>query len=133
MNKNQNVLLVDNDEDDLILLTEALQECVVFDKYNFAYNGREALDYLKNTSVLPELIFLDINMHIMNGIEFLSIIKSDLLFKKIPVIILSTSTNPHEIEQTLRLGAKSYISKPDNYEDLKSILMKLLHEFRFPD
>ena len=114
MNLLQNILLVDDDEDDLLLIQEALT-CVtnefIFTKGN---DGRSALNYLKSArseNKLPSLIILDINMPILDGREVLAIIKSEPQLKLVPVVMFTTSSNPSDIEYCKQFGVTLF-TKP---------------------
>ena len=121
-----NILLIEDDEDDQEIFQAALDkvegsiQCTALD------NAREALHLLHNKEIEPDLIFLDLNMPVMNGQQFLTEIKKDNTLKKIPVIILSTSSHKATIEMTKELGAKDFVSKPDKFEDLITTLRSIL-------
>ncbi|MBL7921562.1 MAG: response regulator [Bacteroidia bacterium] len=120
--KFKNIFLVDDDADDQEFFKSALNivsETVVFKSAN---NGKEAIAMLEENAVEPEVIFLDWNMPIMNGQEFLEEIKKHQTFKNIPVIILSTSSHYQTITLSRELGAKDFITKPNNFGDLVEIL-----------
>ncbi len=89
-----------------------------------AEDGYEAIEKLKTLPVLPDLIFMDINMPRMNGLECLAEIRRDANFSQIPVIMLSTSTE--EIEVTRSLGAKAYIQKLGDGELLRECLKRVI-------
>ena len=118
----KNILLIDDDDDDQEIFTSALNEvpnpaqCVAMD------NAASALEKLRTEEIIPDVIFLDLNMPIMSGQEFLMQIKSDEQLQYIPVIILSTSSNPDTIKYTKQLGALDFITKPSDYNELIRIL-----------
>jgi len=81
-------------------------------------NGEEALDYLRNESnKKPCVILLDLNMPKMNGVEFLKIVKSDDMLKKIPVVVLTTSTEESDVVESFELSVGGYIVKPVDYKN----------------
>ncbi|MBX2845333.1 MAG: response regulator [Saprospiraceae bacterium] len=84
-------------------------------------DGSEALKWLEsNKHAPPQLIILDLNMPLMNGLELLELVKQDHYLKRIPVVILTTSKNPKDIEQAHLLQAAGYIVKPNSnvqYQD----------------
>jgi CheY-like chemotaxis protein len=81
-------------------------------------NGEEALAYLKDeTKDKPCLILLDLNMPKMNGIEFLGVAKMDPALKKIPVVVLTTSSEERDVVQSFRLSVAGYIIKPVDYRN----------------
>ncbi len=122
-----NFLLVDDDPEDTVLFEEVLQEVDHRIRFTAAANGKKALDQLRsNGQPLPDLIFLDLNMPIMNGKECLAEIKQDTELKKIPVIIYTTSSHSKDIEETMIGGALCFITKPLNMKDMKNILSSIV-------
>lgn len=118
-------MLIDDDEDDreiFISIVEAAWPAITL---AVATNGQEALMALQNASTHPDLIFLDLNMPLMNGQQFMEAIKADNKLQKIPVIILSTSSDKTTIDDMKALGAIHFITKPDKY----SAWEKMLNEF----
>lgn len=117
------ITLADDDEDDRLFFTDAFEELKINTRVNTVNNGRELLNYLNNPdTVLPHIIFLDLNMPILNGIECLKEIKLNDKFKDIAIAIYSTSSSDQDVEDTFVLGANIYIKKPSNFNDLKKIL-----------
>ena len=104
----KNILYIEDDEDDQILFEEAMRDIGDSMHCSLANNGKEALEKLKTSLDLPDIIFLDINMPLMNGFEFIKHLKAEQSFCKIPVVILSTSTS--EIEKMLQLGPYEFIT-----------------------
>ena len=95
-------------------------------KIVYAFDGVEALEKLRNGELESvDFIFLDLNMPRMNGKQFLAEIKKDPILKNIPVIIYSTSSDSHDKEETERLGAQEFLTKPPYF----SQLTQLLHDF----
>jgi len=123
--KYQNILLIDDDVEDQEIFTEALKEVSDRLKCTTMTNAKEALSQLDKKELHPDLIFLDLNMPIMTGIEFLKKIKSLDHLKSLPVIIFSTSSNPSTIAETTELGAIDFITKPSRFNDLVEILEPL--------
>jgi DNA-binding NtrC family response regulator len=120
------VLLIDDDEDDQELFLTAIKEigspveCIALN------SARSALMQLDSRTLTADIIFLDLNMPIMSGQQFLSELNKRDALSQIPVIILSTSSNIETINQTKALGAKSFFTKPNNFKDLKNLLFKIL-------
>src|SRR5689334_21264234 len=114
-------LLADDDVDDIELFCEALQtvdpsvECVC------VQNGREALEMINSLlpNNQPQLIFLDINMPVMNGWDCLRHLKNNPSLKDIPVLIYSTTSREKDINYALDLGALCFFTKPKDYQELK--------------
>ncbi|HEY4288121.1 MAG TPA: response regulator [Puia sp.] len=111
------ILLVDDNEGDILLTREALGEARIINKISIAYDGVEAISFLKKHppyrgTEMPDLILLDINLPKMDGTEVLSIIKNDPELKRIPVIMLTTSSAEKDILASYDNHANCYITKP---------------------
>lgn len=91
-----------------------------------ATNGEEALSILKDKNVLPDIIFLDLNMPKINGIEFLKILKEDDVLRFLPTIMLTTSSNRKDILACYTIGVAGYIIKPLKYDDYVAKIEKAL-------
>jgi two-component system, chemotaxis family, response regulator Rcp1 len=120
------ILLVDDNEGDILLTREALEEARIINKISIAYDGIEAIRFLKSlpsfgTSV-PDLILLDINLPKMDGTEVLGIIKSDPDLKRIPVIMLTTSSSEKDILASYDNYANCYITKPVDLERFMDVV-----------
>ena len=123
------LLLVDDDPDDRLLFSEVIQEIDEDIKIAFATNGAEALQMLQDTNTLmPEIIFLDLNMPKMNGKQCLKQLKKNPLLSSIPVIIYSTSTATEDIDDSMNLGADYFLVKPITMKELKTELLYVLTE-----
>lgn len=111
------ILLVEDNPGDIRLTVEGLKEAKVINKLNVAYDGEEAMAFLrregkfKNAS-RPDLILLDLNMPKKDGREVLAEIKEDPDLRRIPVVILTTSNSNEDIQKTYYLHANCYITKP---------------------
>jgi CheY-like chemotaxis protein len=118
------ILIAEDDADDRYLLQSAFEENGFKDVLYFVENGVELLEYLhgiilkKIEARLPHLILLDLNMPKKDGREVLKEIKQNQVLKKIPVIIFSTTNNEQEMKRCYELGANSYITKPNSFENL---------------
>src|SRR5687768_2518707 len=108
------VLLVDDDKDDCFFFCDALKAIDPAIGCNLAHNGEEALKKLQRMARTPDIIFVDINMPIMNGKEFLSNVRSFDSFSKIPVVICSTSNDERDIAHFRNLGC-DYMVKPSHF------------------
>lgn len=120
-----NILLIDDDKDDQEIFLSALEQVAIPVGVHVLTDAREALDKLSAGELHPDAIFLDLNMPVMNGQEFLVEIKKTPLHS-IPVFVLSTSAHPPTIEAVSRLGAYRFITKPDRFDELVSILGSIL-------
>ena len=107
------IILADDDEDDRLLFTDAFRELKINTKVNTFNDGVELMDYLNTpNAVLPNVLFLDLNMPKKNGIECLHEIKNNNRLSDIAVAIFSTSSSEEHIEETFVQGANIYIKKP---------------------
>lgn len=117
------IILADDDEDDRLLFTDAFEELKINTKVNTFNDGVELMDYLNSPdAVLPNVLFLDLNMPKKNGIECLYEIKRDERFSEIAIAIFSTSSSEEHIEETFVQGANIYIKKPSDFATLKKVL-----------
>ncbi|OUD34662.1 response regulator [Flavobacterium sp. FPG59] len=118
-----NICLADDDEDDRLFFTDAFDELKINTKVSTFNDGVELMDFLNHPdSILPNVLFLDLNMPKKNGQECLLEIKKDEKFNDIAVAIYSTSSSEEDIEKTFVNGANIYIKKPNDFEQLKKIL-----------
>lgn len=120
------ILIVDDDEDDVNVFCEALKEVSPELHCEYAFNAHEALKKLLELTILPELILLDLNMPIMTGKDMLALIKKDEVLKDVPVVIYSTSNSEKEKKELMQMGAYSFITKPDTYNDIKKVVKRLI-------
>jgi CheY-like chemotaxis protein len=111
----RHLMLIDDDEDDREIFLSVLESIAPAARCAVATNGQDAMSKLNSASLLPEIIFLDLNMPLMDGKQFLREVKRSDLLRKIPVIVLSTSSDRETIIQTRDLGAEKFITKPDRY------------------
>jgi len=125
---NLKIALAEDDEDDREFFQEVLMTIAPDATLKFYKNGLELVNGLsENIEDLPDIVFLDLNMPVMNGIQALEEIRSKEFFKKIPVIaIYSTSALETDQQKTFRLGADAFLSKPNDYRDLKSLLQQVI-------
>ncbi|WP_395063427.1 response regulator [Flavobacterium sp.] len=118
-----NITLADDDEDDRLFFTDAFSELKINTKVSTFNDGVELMDYLNDAnSILPNVLFLDLNMPRKNGVECLLEIKKNNRFKDIAIAIYSTSSSEEHIEETFVNGANIYIKKPNDFNTLKKIL-----------
>ncbi len=123
------ILIADDDHDDQYMIKQAFASINLNENIRTVNDGIELFDYLykrdkyKDADVLrPKVILLDLNMPKKDGRECLKEIKASPKFKKIPVVIYSTSSNPDDIEYAYEFGASSYITKPYSYHELIKIM-----------
>lgn len=120
MKKITSILLVDDDVDDQEIFSEALSIIDNSIRLNFALNGQDALKLLQSEQKLPDVIFSDINMPLMNGIQMLEEIKKLSHLRNIPVIMYTTSSSNSNQLQSQLLGIQHYIIKPSCFEKICS-------------
>jgi CheY-like chemotaxis protein len=121
------ILLIDDDRDDAELFKEALSELdasIGFEHYEDSKEGLRRL--LERQSVLPDIIFLDINMPVVSGWQCLTEFKKSEHLKDIAVIMFTTSSQPRERELAQELGAEGFITKPSDYKTLKTMLSSVI-------
>lgn len=120
------ILLADDDENDRLLFTDALHELKINTELFTVNNGIELMDFLANNEQnMPHLLFLDLNMPFKNGFECLREIRS-IYGKEITIAIFSTSVFEKHVDETFRNGANVYMTKPNNFEELKQVLNKIV-------
>lgn len=123
------ILVAEDDSDDRFLLKTAFVEMGDAEVLTFVENGVEVLEYLSaierdgdSEDSYPEIIMLDLNMPKKSGKEVLSELKAHPRFKKIPVVIYTTTKNEQEIRACYELGANTYIVKPASFETLREVV-----------
>ena len=119
------ILLVEDNPNDIEITRRALDKGQVKNELTIARDGQEALDILfgsRSKTSLPGLILLDLNLPRVDGREVLSCIKGDPLLKRIPVIVLTTSTREEDVVRTYDLGVNTFISKPVRFEDFIKVV-----------
>jgi CheY-like chemotaxis protein len=136
--KSNVILLAEDDSDDRLLAQDALAESGIATDVRFVENGVELMDYLHRrnkysdigSSPTPGLIILDLNMPKKDGREALREIKADPELRKIPVLVLTTSTADTDVDRAYELGANSFIAKPTAYNALVGV-MRSIREYWF--
>ncbi len=119
----RNIFLTDDDFDDCLFFSEALQELKDPVKLTVLNDGVKLMEALDNDeNILPEIIFLDLNMPKMNGFECLSKIRATDKFNNTSIIIFSTNSNSDIVEKTYSGGANFYICKPHCFTQFKKTI-----------
>lgn len=129
------VLLAEDNPTDVLLTREALADAKLRIHLHVVEDGVEALEFLHKEGKYgdvpnPDIILLDLNLPNMNGHEALTAIKSDDRLKHIPVVILTTSEDEADVQESYHSGANCYITKPVNFDQFRSVV-KTIETFWF--
>jgi len=129
------ILLVEDDETDIKFITRAFER--IWDAPTIAVvrNGEQALQYLRKqqdygSAATPDLVLLDLNMPGKNGYEVLTEAKRDPELKHIPIVVLTTSSDEESIEESYKLHANSFITKPATFDELQSVVQQVVDYWR---
>jgi len=122
--ENKIILLVEDNPDDEVLTLRALEKNNILNEVVVAHDGVEALDYLfgsgvysgRDTSVMPQVILLDLRLPKVDGLEVLRRLRADERTKLLPVVVLTSSDEERDIVESYSLGANSYIRKPVDFD-----------------
>ena len=125
----KNILLVDDSPNDVTLIKAGLREAHFANEIVVAEDGEEALDilyqrgkYAGSTNEKPIFILLDIKLPLMNGIEVLKVIRADSSFNNVPIIMLTSSRDTHDLQDCYDNGANSFVVKPVNITDFMEVV-----------
>ena len=126
------ILLAEDDDGHAFLVKKNLLRAGIANQILHVKDGQEALDYVRRTGVYvgrepngPLLLVLDINMPRLDGVELLAQLKSSETTSRIPVIMLTTTDDPVEIERCYQLGCSVYITKPVEYQEFVEAVKRL--------
>ena len=124
------ILLVEDNEGDIFLTTEAFENAKVHTELSVVRDGKAAMDFLGRegeyfNANMPDLLLLDLNLPRKNGFEVLQFVKKNTNLKHIPVIILSTSSAETDINKSYENYANCYITKPMDIENFFSIVSRI--------
>ena len=128
MEREIKILLVEDNEADAAVTIRLLNLNKLNKDLILAKNGQDAIEVLQKKNRegnSPNLILLDINLPDISGIDLLTRIKEDELFRKIPVVILTGSNEDQDIQKSYDLGASSYLVKPISNDAMKQVIKKL--------
>lgn len=124
------ILLVEDNDGDILLTTEALEDGKIVNKISVVRDGKEAIDFVNREGKYeeagtPDLILLDVNLPKKNGYEVLQHIKSSEDLKQIPVIMLTTSSSEKDIMQSYKNYANCFITKPVEVNEFMNAVAKI--------
>jgi CheY-like chemotaxis protein len=117
------ILMIDDDVDDIELTREALKECTYEVELMTVDFDQTLIEYIQKNQ--PQLILLDLNMPKVDGKVILQLLKSDPVYKMIPVIIFSTSNRGDDIKQSYQMGANGYIIKPSVFTEWVNVMEQI--------
>lgn len=131
--KERIILLVEDNPDDVDLTLRALKKSNVLNEVVVAGDGVEALDYLfatgtysgRDSTVMPEVVLLDLKLPKVDGLEVLRQIRADERTKLLPVVILTSSNEERDVVESYKLGANSYIRKPVDFDQFVESVRQL--------
>ncbi len=131
--RNKTILLVEDNPDDEALTLRALKKNNIANEVAVARDGVEALDYLfaegshagRDPAQLPEVVLLDLKLPKLDGLEVLKRLRADPRTRRIPVVILTTSSEERDIAASYDLGANSYIRKPVDFDQFLAAVHQL--------
>ena len=125
--KQLNILLADDDIDDCLFFKQALDDLPLAALFTEVHDGEQLMQLLeKETTELPHVLFLDLNMPRKNGFECLTEIKESKKLKRLPVIIFSTSFDQEVVNLLYKNGAQYFIRKPSEFTQFKKIIQQTL-------
>jgi len=126
------ILLVEDDPGHALLIEKNLRRAGIANSIVKLDNGQKAVDFLlkkgdyrNDDNPAPLLILLDLNMPVLDGYQVLKAIKNDDRTRSVPVVVLTTTDNPHEIARCYELGCNVYVTKPVEYETFSEAIRKL--------
>jgi two-component system response regulator len=127
--QDQSILLVEDDDNEAILMCVALRKNGVTADVTRAQDGAEALDILlapdRHRSPQPAVVFLDLNLPKVDGLEVLKRIRCQDSVRMLPVVVLSSSARAEDVRNAYLLGANSYVKKPVNFEEFSGAVKQL--------
>jgi len=123
---NKPILLVEDDQVDMMTVIRALKQIHMINTVVHLENGEDALNHLQDEkSEKPCIILLDLNMPIMNGIEFLQAVKDDKQLMRIPIVVLTTSVEQQDKLSSFNFGVAGYMAKPVDYQQFVEVMRSI--------
>lgn len=121
----QPILMIDDNDDDVEAALRAFKRTNLKNAIVRAETGAEAIAMLRDRRVQPGLILLDLNMPGLDGRRVLAILKGDNELRKIPVVILTTSSDERDVEECYQLGANTFVQKPVDLDGLFAAIQRI--------
>ncbi len=127
------ILLIEDNIDDERLTLRALRKNNIMNEVVVACDGQEAIDYLFGTgsftgrdmSVMPAVVILDLKLPKLSGLEVLKRIRSETHTRRLPVVVLTSSEDEQQVEESYSLGANSFIKKPADPTDFSEMILQV--------
>jgi CheY-like chemotaxis protein len=124
------ILLVEDDSNDVFLIQRAFRRAQIVNYIHVVQDGDEAVEYFegqgkyrdRNAYPLPNLVLLDLKLPRRSGLEVLEWLKKQPIFKKIPVVVLTSSQEHIDLERAYEIGVNSYLIKPVTFDALVSMI-----------
>jgi CheY-like chemotaxis protein len=124
------VLLVEDDPGDALMARESFEQAGKNSRFHVVSDGQQAMDFLRNEDEYadaphPSLILLDLNLPGIHGLELLAEIKADKQLMMIPVVVLTSSSNPDDVRRSYALHANAYIVKPRDFDGFAQVIRQI--------
>jgi len=120
------ILLVEDDADDVELLQDAIRDNAVECTVDVIMEGDKVMPYLESCSILPDIIVMDLNLPKLHGREILSKVRASENFSAIPVMVLTTSASPHDIQFAREKGANKFLTKPNTIQGFNAAVENII-------
>jgi CheY-like chemotaxis protein len=118
------IIVADDDSDDRLFLEDVLHELAPAKSVTSVKDGQELLSLF--THFVPDLLFLDLEMPLKNGLECLKEIRNNPATKELPIVVFSSTNREYNIDVAYEMGAHLFLSKPSSYDDLKLAMQTIL-------
>lgn len=126
------VIVIEDNEDDRILLLRQLKNANMSEKIKFISDGQEALDYFQtHTAALAQslmVVFLDLKLPSVSGLEVLRAIRNEAALAHVPVIVMTSSNNPKDLEECQALRVAQWVDKPITFDTFSRAIADTFHQ-----